>query len=239
MRGPAQPFLEWSLDEAAQVLNNSPWTRTQTFTQVVGGIGSGVSGEKEIYSTFYVRFLSARPIREAYTRIQLILHGYDQLPQDGRSWFTELIDSRLDLDFQDWIVVAVAFRSNEPNEESVVRKFFASQTTGTLKNKAFLATETFTQVQMSAYFPPREESVGARFVFPRKIDGVPVAADDQNEIAFEITGVPAVRTAGEGGQGRRRGRYRRSRDEESEENKGILRATFLLSEMVLDGELHY
>ena len=55
---PGIPFQEWSLDRAVKVLNDSPWARHETFTRVIRGVGSGISGEKEIYNTFYVRFLS-------------------------------------------------------------------------------------------------------------------------------------------------------------------------------------
>ena len=58
-----QPYLKWTLEEAVEILNQSPWARQETFTRVIGGIGSGLHGEKEIYSTFFVRLLSARPVR--------------------------------------------------------------------------------------------------------------------------------------------------------------------------------
>src|SRR4030067_3720396 len=77
----------WPMAKAVEILNSSPWARHETFTRVIGGVGSGVSGEKEIYNTFYVRFLSARPIREAYARIQQIQLGYDTMTSDNRSQF--------------------------------------------------------------------------------------------------------------------------------------------------------
>ena len=35
-----EPFTSWSLDEAVTVLNDSPWARQTTFTEVVEGVGS-------------------------------------------------------------------------------------------------------------------------------------------------------------------------------------------------------
>jgi 3-oxoacyl-(acyl-carrier-protein) synthase len=80
-----EPFHLWSLDRAVKLLNDSPWARQETYTRVIKGVGSGISGEKEIYNTFYVRFLSARPVREAYARIQQIQHGYDSMVPDRRA----------------------------------------------------------------------------------------------------------------------------------------------------------
>jgi len=76
--------------------------------------------------------------------------------------------------FGEWIVVAISFRSNDPNQESNVRRFFERENAETLKRKAFLSTRQFSQIPIHTYFPPRDEGIGAKFVFPRSIDGAPI-----------------------------------------------------------------
>jgi hypothetical protein len=188
-----EPFFSWSRDKAVEILNSSPWAKQETFTQIVSGQGSGRSGEKEIYNTFYVRFLSARPIREAYARIQQIHYGYDDMDQENRARFERDQQPNIEMGGSDWIVVSVAFRSNDPNEESDVRRWFHSETVRTLKTKAFLSTPTCSQVEVSAYFPPREESIGAKFVFPRIVDGIPVVTEDCDAVTFELLDVPGAK----------------------------------------------
>ncbi len=187
-----QSVQKWSQSKAVEVLNSSPWARHETFTRVIAGVGSGVSGEKEIFDTFYVRFLSAKPIREAFARIQQLRYGYDKMSAEEKLRFDKLIQPGLDLDVDRWIVVAVSFRSNDPNEESSTRRFFQKETAETLRNKAFLSTERFPQVPIAAYFPPREEGVGAKFIFPRTLDGVPVLTGTAKKIAFELLDVPGA-----------------------------------------------
>ena len=77
-------YNNWSLPKAVQILNSSSWARQETFTTVVQGVGSGQSGEKEIYNRFYVRFLSAAPVREAYARVLQIDYGYDEMDAEGK-----------------------------------------------------------------------------------------------------------------------------------------------------------
>lgn len=218
-----KPFHEWSLDEAVKVLNNSPWARQETFTRVIRGVGSGVSGEKEIYNTFYVRFLSARPIREAFARVQQIRHGYGTMFPENRRRFDRAQMRKLDLDVKKWIVLTVGFRSNDPNEESRVRRFFQSETVETMKTKAFLSTATCPQVEIVAYFPPREESVGAKFVFPREYDGLPVITKECSSISLELLDVP-------GTDSESRGNSRSGGDSR-------LRATFDVEAMIVDGRI--
>ena len=186
----AEPFQRWSLDKAVEVLNNSPWAKQKTFTHVIRGVGSGISGEKEIYNTFYVRFLSARPIREAYIRVQQIRYGYDSMLLKEKRRFESEQSHKLDLDVSKWIVISVGFRSNDPNEESSVRRFFQSHTSMTMKTKAFLSTPACSQVEIAAYFPPMEESVGAKFVFPREYQGRPVVTKECSIVSFELLDIP-------------------------------------------------
>ena len=179
-------YSNWSLSEALGLLNNSSWARQETYTQVIGGIGSGIQGEKEIYNTFFVRFLSAIPIRQAYARVKQIHLGYDKLTEVEKKKATEEIQQGLELDVSQWIVVAVTFRSNNLNQQSRVEQFFQSNTLETLKTRVFLSTDSFPKLYPSAYYPPKEESVGAKFVFPRKVDNIPVITADDEMIVFEL-----------------------------------------------------
>jgi hypothetical protein len=179
-------FTSWSLEKAAGILNRSPWSKQETITQVVGGIGSGIQGEKEIYNTYFVRLLSARPVREAYARIRQIQLGYDQLSAAKKAEVDTDLARLLDLDVENWIVVGVAFRSNNPRQQSSIERFLESETTQTIRNRAYLATKRHPRVLLEAYFPPRDWMVGAKFVFPRYLNGEPVVSPDDKEFVFEF-----------------------------------------------------
>lgn len=181
-------FRDWSLPEAVEVLTKSPWVRQETFTRVVGGIGSGIQGEKEIYSTYFVRLLSAEPVRQAYARVKLLNIGYDQLPDEEKQRVDHQINEIVGLDVSNWIVVAVSYRSNNHNQESSFERFLERQTLETMKTRAYLSTEKFPRIELNAYYPPREASVGAKFVFPRNLEDVPVVTPNDESIVFEFDG---------------------------------------------------
>lgn len=210
LAGTDKGFREWTLEQAVEILNQSPWARQETFTRVIGGIGSGISGEKEIYSTYFVRFLSARPIREAFARVNQIQQGYDQLSEPEKRRVDESLAPGLELDFRRWIVVTVNFRSNDPETERYVQRFFQVQTSATIKSRAFLSTARFPQLQIVAYYPPRGDVLGAKFVFAREVDGSPVVSPNDTQVSFELE-VPG-----------------RSSD---------LRVTFSVPPMMVEGEL--
>jgi len=203
-------FRNWPQDRAVQILTKSPWAKQETFTSVVGGIGSGLQGEKEIYSTYFVRLLSASPIRQAFARLRQIELDYDRTSPDERNRIDKGLRPGLDADFSRWIVVAVAFRCNNVREQTRVERFFENETAATLRLRAYLSTATHPRVELHSYFPPRDKTVGAKFVFPRKIDGVPIVQPGDGEVVFEFD------TPSAGPE---------------------MRARFVLSEMMLDGAL--
>jgi hypothetical protein len=205
-----KPFRKWSLDEAVEILNNSAWARQETYTRVVGGIGSGVLGEKEILETFFVRFVSARPIREAYARVQQIQSGYDRLSTEQKRRMDRSLVPVVRLDSSRWIVLAVSFRSNDESTERQVKQFFEIETTESMRPRAFLSTDRFPQVKLEAYFAPTDEALGAKFVFPRYVGGKPVVVKTDESVTFEID-VPGL-----------------ERD---------LRARFAVAHMVIKGDL--
>ena len=179
-------FRSWTLEEAVGILNDSPWARQETYTRIIGGIGSGLAGEKEIYSTFFVRILSARPVREAYARVRQIQAGYDQMGREEKKKLDSALEPGLKLDVTHWIVVAISFRSNDPNLELRVKQFLETQTTDTMKPRAHLSTAGFPRLEIAGYFPPEEEVVGAKFVFPRAINRRPVASPEDPRLIFEL-----------------------------------------------------
>lgn len=184
-----KPYQKWTLEEALGILTHSPWSKQETRTSIIGGIGSGLSGEKEIYSTFFVRFLSARPIRQAYARLIQIQSNYDGLSRENKKKLDGTLEPGLYTDFTRWIVLTLGFRSNDPNVEMQVKQFLNVQTTETMKSRAYLSTTHFPQLELAAYFPPREDAIGAKFVFPRKIVGIPVVFSEDETLIFEL-GIP-------------------------------------------------
>lgn len=205
-----EPFSEWTLEQAVEVLNKSPWARQETYSRVLGGVGSGLQGEKEIYNTFFVRLLSAPPIRKAFARVRQLQIGYDSLSESRRQQIDHQISRGLNLDVREWIVVTVSFRSNNPNQQSSVQQFLEKQTTETIRSRVYLSTARHPRLQLIAYYPPRERSVGAKFVFPRKVGGQPVVSPEDSSFVFEFD-VPGADPQ--------------------------LTATFSISKMIVDGEL--
>lgn len=186
-----KPYTEWSEKDAKKLLNESPWGQTQVFSDtsnefgrgIATGAGGAVDSRSGDYSAHHlnirIRFLSAKPIRQAFSR--MILLGQkgqvpDQLAAQLNAFATQ--------DFPDYIVVSVDCDANESKNE--IREFSALLDTRSivdLKNNTYLSAKgqrTF----IASYQPPKKDGLGAKFIFPRTVNGQPTIPPDSDEIQF-------------------------------------------------------
>ncbi|MEJ2082070.1 MAG: hypothetical protein P8Y94_07820 [Acidobacteriota bacterium] len=126
-----------SEEKALEILNDSPWARQQTSTRLIQGVGSGEYGEKEIFSRYYVRILSAAPVRRAFERVRDLAQESGATPAGGGNATVRRARSTFDAAH---IVIAVAFRSNEPEMQRDVDRTMRSQTLDTIRNRAYIST---------------------------------------------------------------------------------------------------
>ena len=181
-----KPYAEWSEKEAQKLLNDSPWGQTQVISdtsQMFGNekLSSGASRVANVFHVnFRIRFLSAKPVRQAISRVM-------ELKQKGA--VDERLASQLRAfaaaDFPDYVVITVLCDSDQPNlrlQEATA--LLNNRTTADLKNNTFLELKDGRRVYMQEYQPPRNDGLGARFIFPRLIDGKPYITADSGEIHF-------------------------------------------------------
>ncbi len=181
-----EPFEKWKREEVLRMLSNSPWSQTQTFNAVAGGRGSGTAGEKEMFYQFTVRLFSARPIREAYVRMMQILNKYDQMPPEQKQEFNARFRKALSLDVSDRVIIALDYATNDPNATRDLRTFLETARTETLKQSVYLIAPRHGRLELREYYPPSPDGTGAKFIFPRLVNGQPVLGTQDKEIRFDF-----------------------------------------------------
>lgn len=190
---------KWDKGKVNKMLNSSPWAQTQTDTDTseltyspttasgsssigstasptVGASNSGrdVQGARSdrgasnqaMSVNYHVRFLSAKPIRQAFARMIEIQEKENKAVREQLGPFVER-------DFSEYIVVAVTFAASDNRFAGPVLQEFASATSGTLKSKAYLERSDGKRLFIMDYKPPVNDGLGAKFVFPRMVDGQP------------------------------------------------------------------
>ena len=207
-----KPYTEWSEKEADKVLNDSGWGQTQTFTDTSlqkssiaedpktasrsqrnnSGLNQGdldTAGSTDLGGTrvsdvpivnFRMRFLSARPVREAIVRMLAIRRKQEPAEQLAAQ-FKKFIDS----DATDQIIIAVVCDAPKVTASfQKARALLSNLTTAELKNNTFLYVKGSERVPLEEYQPPRPDGLGARFIFPRVVNGKPVITPESGEARF-------------------------------------------------------
>jgi hypothetical protein len=182
-----KPPAQWSDKDSEKLLNSSPWSQTQTFTEIVqpttdvrrdAPIGQSRVPD-DVRVNFRVRFLTAKPIRLAAARL-IELQQKGEMSQQQGADLKNFVEGQ---DPENIIVTVVIDTPRPSNKFSEARSVLSTMTTGALKQNTYLAVKG-KRVFLKEYVPPRADGLGARFVFPRMVDGAPFITPEGGEIRF-------------------------------------------------------
>lgn len=206
-------WKEWSKKDVEKLLNNSPWGQTQTDTDTsemtfsptrpapsgsstretniatsstIGRDAAGVTdnrGERGATNqaagvTYRVRLFSAKPIRQALVRFIILAQ-----PNPSDQLLARL-QPFIDVDYGGFIVVAVAVESSDRRFSGPVEQVFASAAADILKNKCYLQRKDGARVFLTDYERPTADGSGAKFIFPRDVDGKPFFSGPADTLRF-------------------------------------------------------
>jgi hypothetical protein len=189
-----KPWTEWTKKDVDKTLNDSAWGQTQTegddqssggssgaITQVAAPRAAdreinrtGETGESKPTKTvkYHVRFLSAKPVRAAFARMVLLTKAQPDEALTGQ------LQAFIDRDFADYIVVSVGIEVGDQRMAGPVTHAFATATTELLQKNVYLERKDGQKLFLSDYRAPVQDGMGAKFVFPRVVDGKPFLSEN-------------------------------------------------------------
>jgi hypothetical protein len=191
-----KPYHEWSEKDATKVLNDSGWGQTQTLADTSNMTGNNRADSSQsrvadvAYVNFRIRFLSAKPVRQAFCRlIELQQKGEVSEPM------TKQLNALAAADFPDYIIISVLCDSpSQSNKLQQANAALFKYVTGELKNETYLLTKSGQRAFLQEYQAPRKDGLGAKFIFPRMVDGKPLITQETGEVLFhsELPGLIAL-----------------------------------------------
>jgi hypothetical protein len=193
-----KPWTDWSREEAENILTDSPWAKTQTDTETTQKLYSRTSDSnlstdsvtagttarlsrgavnQNIDIRFRVRFFSARPVRQALARII-------ELERKPNAEVLTRLRGFAETKSHSSIIITITFESNEPAYLGATMRAFNSATTAVLSSKTYLERSDGKRIFLEQYVPPGKDGFGARFIFPRLVDGPPFLTPNSGELRF-------------------------------------------------------
>ena len=180
-----KPYTEWSEKESTKLLNDSPWGQTQTLTDTSQMTGQGRldSGQSRVQDVFKIhiriRFLSAKPVRQAISHLMELTNR-----EKIDAQLAERLKAFASADFPDYIVVTVVSESDKASRLlQETQAAFYKLTSSELKNNTYLLANG-QRVFIKEYQPPGKDGLGARYIFPRLVDGKAFITPETSDVLF-------------------------------------------------------
>lgn len=181
-----KPWREWSKKDAEKVLSNSPWSQRQVDMDFVEASTLTRPRDPSIDATLKqnegmtssIRFFSARPVRQAFVRI-IQLQKKDLTPE-----MVTRLNTFAETPSENLIVIAVAVENPDANMLGKAMQIYRNATTTKLKNTTYLERSDGKRVFIQEYTPPGSDGFGARFIFPRTLDGKPFLSPEFTIVRF-------------------------------------------------------
>ena len=202
-------WMELPKKDAERTLTNSPWSQVQVDTDLseqffsptrpgTSAIAQSsasrgtVSTQQSINNnradrgalneavavSYRISFLSSRPVRQALARMIL---AAEREPNDQ---LVSQLQAFVERDFSPYIAIAVTVSSPDGRFAGPALQAINSATTGTLKNKAFLERQDGKRLFLMEYHAPIQDNLGAKFIFPRLVDGEPFLNSTSGTVRF-------------------------------------------------------
>jgi hypothetical protein len=186
------PSTQWAQKDVNKMLQDSPWTLSQTYRGQEGAGRGGAfdrtsnAGERENNSTYTIRLFSAQPIRDAYARMMQLMNRYDTANDAEKQRIDALTAKIRTLDVSDRIIVAMVYGSNLPDNIRNFKQFFDKQSAELLKQNCYLISSRLGRVELKEFWPESPDGSGMKFIFPRSVNGQPVFQEGDKELRFDM-----------------------------------------------------
>jgi hypothetical protein len=179
-------WKEWSKTDAQKVLNDSPWAHLQVDQDFVEPTPLTRPRDPSVDArlkqnegmTYGIRFFSARPVRRAFVRM-IQLQKKDLAPD-----MVSRLNVFAEAASEDSIIIAVTIENPDANMLGKAMQIIRNATTATLKNSTYLERSDGKRVFLEQYTPPGRDGFGARFIFPRTLEGKPFLSPEFTIVRF-------------------------------------------------------
>ena len=195
------PWTEWSEKEAAKILNDSAWGQTQTEVaeaeptsvsavtpttaarredQRISSAINVQSGESKTRASinYRVRFLSAKPVRAAFVRMIELQGATPERVAELRPF--------VDRDFGDYIVIALSIDGTDQKRLGPSTEAIKTAEEAALQKSTYLERKDGVKLFLTNFRAPAPDGLGAKFVFPRVVDGKPFLDPSSGEFKFVL-----------------------------------------------------
>jgi hypothetical protein len=178
-------YHEWSLEDCAKVLRDSPWSKSRILASVAPReIGSSMPGrDQEATITYQVQLLSSVPVRQALARQAELGPSFQRLSVEDQQAAREKYAKLIANPYTDQAVVRLLYGTSMDSLRLEMIRMFRTNIQGQWQVSTFLNTPA---ARMSPLQVDASQDGVVIFFFPRLKDGKPAVQPGDKEFSFEF-----------------------------------------------------
>jgi hypothetical protein len=188
-------WKQWSKDECAKILQDSPWSHKWAKSQmgssqmpgVSGANAEGAAGEKTPEMHYSVELQSSLPIREAAVRLSQIGNKYDKMTDSQKKEFDSKADAILNRNYDDVIWIHVSYGSNLQSFERDMATYWKGLPVDAPPVDLYLITEHGDRVTPVRFSSPQNGSYAFDLIFPRTKNNEPIVHAGDKILSLQFT----------------------------------------------------
>lgn len=178
-----KPWTQWDKKEVQRMLEDSPWAKSQTVTNVAVDVAGGAVLRNPVAArvkdrdytnvikiTYTAQFRSVPLIRQALVRQLQLAKNYDALAPEQKKNFDSKTELFLAAGDPGQIVVYVGYESSIASYAIELQHYWGSQTRGTLAASVFLNVPGGRKLELQDYAPA---TGGFQLLFQRPSGALP------------------------------------------------------------------
>lgn len=188
-------YTQWSEKECREILTKAPWANDYRIATVVmealtadtNASDPTVQGREQPHVTYKAVFLSAKPVRQAMMRLEKLNPKYEQLEPAEQQAFEQRAEKFINGDFSNQIVIQLTYTTVAAYQMPLIR-YWQAQPKEDLQKSFVLVTPAGRLEPEEVIFQPGGQGGPSHFqlIYPRLVNGEPVAAKDDQQINLEF-----------------------------------------------------
>jgi hypothetical protein len=209
-------WKQWSKDDCAKLLKDSPWTRkwTQTSSNAsvglpsshnnvgngtsgtggapdplgtgVTGSANGSAGDSKEEVFYIVQIASSLPLRQAMVRSREIQDNYDKLDADKKKAYDARVDAFLSQNFDDVIVFHVQYDGSNQALSRALMAYWQSIPAESVPTDLYMITEHGDRIPPVRFSSPKGGANTMDITFPRTKDNEPLIKPTDKNLSLQL-----------------------------------------------------
>jgi hypothetical protein len=202
-------WKQWSKDDCAKMLKDSPWSRKWAQTssnasvglpssrnntgtgidplgQASTGSANGSAGDAREEVFYIVEIASSLPVRQAMVRMQQIQQNYDKLDADKKKKFDDATAAFLARTYDDVIAFHITYDASNQNLLRALATYWQSVPEESIPTDLYMINEHGDRIEPVHFSSPRNGGNTMDILFPRMKNNEPLIKPTDKNLSLQL-----------------------------------------------------